>query len=286
MTTITRPLVSIVIPSYNHARYLERCLTSVFEQTYDKMEIIAIDDGSDDEFVPFLRRLARLSPVPITILEQDNKGAGYTINRAIGLSSGNYINILNSDDAFPPDRIATLLSHLSDSGSEFIFSGVRFIDDAEMDVSEVDDYAIGLVKKQSEIKDFLTVGFAAIKSNVAISTGNFLFSRQLYDCVGAFNSFKYCHDWDFLLRCLVQVEPIYLAQPLYLYRLHSQNSFRTLADVAGHEGPTLMRHYFQSVRGRLIPNPLAPCYYNWGEYFWSFIEEIDYWQYLDFKGRG
>jgi glycosyltransferase involved in cell wall biosynthesis len=283
MTTNARPLVSIVIPSYNHVRYLERCLTSVFEQTYDTIEIIAIDDGSSDGSVPLLRRLARLSPVPITILEQNNRGAGHTINRAIALSTGNYINILNSDDAFSPDRIATLLSHLRDSESEFIFSGVQFIDDSEINVSEVDDYAIDLVKKQSEINDLMTVGFAAIKSNVAISTGNFLFSRQLYNRVGPFNNFKYCHDWDFLLRCLIQVEPIYLSQPLYLYRLHPQNSFRNLAEVAGHEGPTLMRHYFQSVRGRLVPNALAPCYQNWGEYFWSFIEEIDYWPYLNFK---
>jgi glycosyltransferase involved in cell wall biosynthesis len=278
---VAGPRVSVIIPSYNHARYLERCLTSVFTQTYDNAEVIAIDDGSTDDSLCVLQRLANQSPFPMTVYGQGNKGAAFTINRGIRLSSGDYVNILNSDDAFTPDRIATLFAQFRGCDSEFIFSRVQFMDEADNDVSLVDDYAIDLVSKQSAINDFMSVGFSAIRSNVAISTGNFFFSRQLYERVGPFAEFRYCHDWDFLLRCLVHVEPVYVAQPLYWYRLHSRNSFRDLAEAAGYECPTLMRNYFRSVRRGIVPNALAPCYQNWGEYFWSFIDQNAYWPYVN-----
>ena len=281
MSMAAGPLVSVVIPSYNHASYLERCIDSVFMQSYQNIELIVIDDGSTDDSLTTLRRLAKHAPFVMTVQAQQNKGAAFTINRGIELSTGKYINLLNSDDAFMTERIATLLGCIQGTGPEFIFSGVRFVNDFDDEVSNVDEYAIDLVAKQSAIKDFITIGFSLIRSNVAISTGNFFFSRELVQRVGLFADLKYCHDWDFLLRSLIHVEPIYLAERLYSYRLHSHNSFRNLGQVAGHEGPALMRDYFHRVRTGIVPNMLAPCYQNWGEYFWSFITEIEYWPYLN-----
>ncbi len=264
-------LVSVIVPSYCHASYLPRCLDSIFNQTYRNIEIIAIDDGSTDDSLSVLRQLQARSPFPMSILAQNNKGAGFTINRGIHLSRGKYVNIINTDDEFGTDRIAVLLKAMHGRGSEFAFAKVRFVDDDNQDVTMLDDYAKDIYYKQSEIPSFVTVGFSLMTSNVAVSTGNFLFSRSLFDRVGDFNpDYRYCHDWDFILRSIDVTEPVYVDEPLYLYRLHVGNSFRGLADAAAWECPRLIRNFFRLMAER-PGNPSAPCPAYWGEYFWKFI---------------
>lgn len=277
---MTTAPVSVVIPCYNHARYLEHCLKSVFEQTYARVEIILLDDGSTDDSVHIARDLKPHSPFEMTIIEQDNRGAHATINRGVRMAKGRYVNILNSDDYFHSERLARCVAELQAHGSEFGFTKVGYVDQLDRDVSFGDPYAADLVDKQDNIPSYITVGYSLIESNVTISTGNFFFTKALFDAVGDFDALMYCHDWDFVLRALLHTEPVYINDVLYYYRLHEGNSFRNLGSVAGYECPYLMRKFFSLGRGRAVPNRLAPTAINWGEYFWTFIARINYWPYL------
>jgi glycosyltransferase involved in cell wall biosynthesis len=198
----------------------------------------------------------------------------------IHLASGDYIALCNSDDAFLPQRLSAMASRLVSSPNRFAFSAVRFVDAAGNDISAVSPFARDLVEKQSAIAGFPSVGFALTLTNVAISTGNFFFAKSLVADIGYFRKYRYCHDWDFALRALLFTEPLYVPEPLYLYRLHGANSFLGLDSAAATECPELMRRYMKAARQGHYPNQLAPCPANWPVFFDVFIAEHGYEPYL------
>ena len=107
------PLVSVIIPCYNHQNYVEKSLKSVFDQTYKNIEIIVIDDGSKDNSVNILKELQKNNHF---ILEcQENMGVCKTLNKAISMSKGKYIAILASDDYWDLPKIEKQVKVLKDT---------------------------------------------------------------------------------------------------------------------------------------------------------------------------
>ena len=98
--------VSVVIPSYNHGRFVEAAVASVLDQDAD-LELVVVDDGSTDDSV---ERLARFAGDPrVKVFEQENRGAHAALNRGLGLARGEIVFILNSDDLFEPGRVRQIL---------------------------------------------------------------------------------------------------------------------------------------------------------------------------------
>ena len=91
------PLISIIIPCYNSAKTIKRCLDSVFASAYSNLEVICINDGSNDNTLEILHAYAKLHSNMITI-NQDNKRQGYCRNRGIDVASGDYVCFVDSDD--------------------------------------------------------------------------------------------------------------------------------------------------------------------------------------------
>ena len=222
---IEAPLVSIVIPSYNHAAYIEACLESVFEQTYRRLELIIIDDGSRDDSVERIRRALQRCPVPHQFEARDNRGAHATINEAIARSRGDYINILNSDDAFAPTRIERMVAAVAQRGLSWGIGDVRLIDAEGADVDlAANPLARSLADLLEAARHDPTLGTAFFRANPAISTGNLFVARTLYDQLGGFRNLRYNHDWDFCLRALWWEEPVRLDGWTYSYRIHGHNT--------------------------------------------------------------
>src|SRR5579863_3601629 len=97
-----RPLVSILIPSFNAEKWIAESLRSAIAQTWERKEIIVVDDGSSDDTVAVARRF---EPEGVRVFEQPNRGASAARNRAFSLSQGNYIQWLDADDLLAPDKI-------------------------------------------------------------------------------------------------------------------------------------------------------------------------------------
>jgi len=93
------PLVSVVIPVYNVERYLGECLDSILKQTLDDIEVICVDDGSNDNSLEILKDYADKDK-RIIILQQDNQGAGVARNYGMSIAKGKYLSFLDSDDFF------------------------------------------------------------------------------------------------------------------------------------------------------------------------------------------
>ncbi len=105
------PLVTVIIPSYNHEKYVTKAIKSVFSQTYKNIELIVIDDGSKDHSAKKILELKKR--YPFKFLARKNKGLASTLNEAINLAKGVYITVLASDDYYLPQRIEHAVDHLN-----------------------------------------------------------------------------------------------------------------------------------------------------------------------------
>ncbi|MEI6882929.1 MAG: glycosyltransferase family A protein [Bacteroidota bacterium] len=105
----SNPLVSVVIPAYNAAKYIAETLESVRQQTWPAVEAFVIDDGSSDETVTLARSF---ESEKIRVLEQKNSGACVARNLGLSLSKGKYIQFLDADDLLSPDKIEKQVSVL------------------------------------------------------------------------------------------------------------------------------------------------------------------------------
>ena len=130
------PLVSVVIPVYNHQQYVEQAVNSVLKQSYPNLEIIIIDDGSKDDSTKKVDQCLdawRKAPAQglerqITFIKQQNQGAHHTINRGLSLATGDFLTILNSDDYFHLERIKTLVHMTGQVNAQFAFTAVQGVD--------------------------------------------------------------------------------------------------------------------------------------------------------------
>lgn len=279
MSEILKPkLVSVIVPAYGHEKYIRSALDSVLDQTYIPIELIVLDDCSKDRTLAVAQQWAddRLAEKRFfrLIIEQnpENLGAHETINRGIMMAQGDYITILNSDDVFAPQRISTLAQAALIGGASLLFSGVRVIDEQgrrlvndglPSEIESMPDYAEGMP----------SLSMALLKKNVAVTTGNLFFTRELVERIGNFRPLRYCHDWDFALRASLVTEPLLIPIPLYDYRIHSSNSFSALKVEQYLETQLIYHHYFASCRAGNCSNPFAPWSANWPGLVDKFISE-------------
>jgi glycosyltransferase involved in cell wall biosynthesis len=128
MNTNFKPMISVVIPCYNVAKYIEGCLESVLAQTFESFEVICVNDDSPDNTVEIIERF---KDDRIRIIHQANRGLAGARNTGINASRGLYVALLDADDLWLPTKLETHFRHLqmnpkvgiSYSASEFIDEG-------------------------------------------------------------------------------------------------------------------------------------------------------------------
>lgn len=119
------PLVSVVIPSYNHVRYIRECIDSVLAQDYPRVEVIVVDDGSSDGSLEQLRSYGSR----ITLLQQKGGRQARARNLAVAVAAGEYIAFLDSDDRYLPNRIgASVQAFMKHPDIDLVWGDFRVID--------------------------------------------------------------------------------------------------------------------------------------------------------------
>lgn len=119
---INRPKVSIIVPVYNSEKFIERCLTSIINQTLKDIEIIVIDDGSKDESLFKCSLLADIDS-RIKIFQKKNEGLGLARNYGLKNASGEYVAFVDSDDYIKNNMYLELYQKAKETGAEAIISG-------------------------------------------------------------------------------------------------------------------------------------------------------------------
>lgn len=211
------PLISVIIPCFNHAKYVEKSILSVLAQSYTEYELIVIDDGSLDSSLNVLTNInARF---PFKLLKQTNCGVCKTLNRAIREEAhGDYIAILASDDFWHEDKLKLQMETINNNPeSEFCFSqAIQFTEETLPFVGHV-------FPKKCLTGKVLNSVF--LRQHVP--AGTMLFSRRLYDQLDGFDENLKEEDWDFVIRAAATTSFCSVNKPLLFYRSHSTNVMKT-----------------------------------------------------------
>ena len=214
------PRVSVAIPLYNHAAYIDDALRSVLAQGSIVREIVVVDDGSNDSGADHVERLAK-TDARIRLTRQENRGAHAALARAIAACDGELLAILNSDDAWSPGRLAALTAALdAEPSAGFAVSGLAFMDGAGQPVAN--DWQRAALQFHT---DGAELGVALLNGNFVMTTSNLLVRRTCWDAVGPFAALRYAHDLDWMLRALALGHRMArLEAPLMRYRMHASNT--------------------------------------------------------------
>ena len=117
---LTQPLLSVIVPVYNTAKYLPRSMESLNRQTYRNLEIILVDDGSTDDSSALCDRFAQES-VNIRVIHKKNAGLGYARNSGLDVATGQYVTFLDSDDYVHEDMYAAMMAQIADNGADGVY---------------------------------------------------------------------------------------------------------------------------------------------------------------------
>lgn len=121
-------LISIIVPVYNTSKYLEQCIKSILEQTYKKLEIILVNDGSTDQS-PQICEKFRKSDSRITVIHQENQGLSAARNKGIEAATGKYLMFVDSDDYIGKDMVETLYSFLIENNADMSMCSFEYVTD-------------------------------------------------------------------------------------------------------------------------------------------------------------
>ena len=171
---------------------------------------------------------ARLS-VPHRFITRENRGSVATVNEGLALASGAFINILHSDDAFAAERFAVFVREVAQTGCDWGFSGVRFIDAEDRPIAADDLHVAHLNLVIDDLPREVSTGMALLSTNVSITTGNLFVRRAFWDRIGGLVPYKYNDDWEFCIRATRAAEPVYLPDRLFSYRFHGSNTILNAA---------------------------------------------------------
>ena len=204
------PLVSVIIPTYNHAAFLPAALESIQSQSYEPVEIIVVDDFSTDNTEEVV---AEHATSRTTYIKSANKGIVAT-SRNVGakVAKGEYIAFLDADDVWAADKLALQLPHLADPSvaavaSDLSYSGARRYSQSRRG------------RSPAGYRDY---GNIEIVRDNPIATSSVVMRRQDLERVGGFDEspeFRFIEDWELWLRLSVQRRIRVLGQPLVTYRI-------------------------------------------------------------------
>lgn len=228
------PLVSVIIPSYNHREFVTSAVESVIGQSYKNFELIVVDDGSSDGSAELLTRLA--GKYNFTFLTRENKGLPATLNEAIRLSNGKFISLLASDDQFSCCKLETLVQALESRGENFAvaFGDALFMDSYGKSINyrhkdkEYGNFIRFYTDAAGQVVDLREHRlYRSLLENNFIPAMSALIRKDALLAVGLFDEEIALEDWNMWLKLARNYSFIYCDGDLARYRMHESNSIRT-----------------------------------------------------------
>jgi len=185
-----KPLISVIVPTYNHATFIERSVSSVLAQTFSDYEIIIVDDGSQDD-TPNLVSELWAAEDRVIYFRQENKGLGATRNKGLSLARGEFVQFLDSDDSIASGKFESQIRRFEeDKAADIVYSDYANLGGDKDHVGEV---ARPLVPGESPVSRLIRENFMPVHSS--------LIKREVFDKEGGFDESRVAlEDWDVWLR--------------------------------------------------------------------------------------
>jgi len=228
-----KPIVSIIVPNYNHEPYLKQRLDSVFNQSFQDFEVILLDDCSTDASVQLLQLYANHPKVSHFIINKKNTGSPFKQwQKGIALAKGEYIWIAESDDYCEVNFLEKMVQLFAENKH----AGVAYCQ--TMDVNEFGELLLHRIDYTQEFKpniwerNFEINGFQFVEKYLSVKNvipnasavvfkeelvTNSIFSKVLVEM-------RMCGDWFFWIQLLLKSNVVFLAKPLNYFRNHSNVS--------------------------------------------------------------
>lgn len=241
---MNEPKISIVIPAYNHERFIAEAIQSVLTQTLSDLELIVIDDGSTDRTG---ERAQSFRDQRLCYFRQENQDAYNAINNGLRRCRGDYLAILNSDDLYAPNRLERLLATAKETGAQFLFTQVEPIDEFSRPIPAGTHYWHLWHERNRKFYEECGDLYAAfLRGNLMVTTSNVFMTRRACETIGEFAPLRYLHDYDYVFRALLAFprETYYLKdEALLKYRIHGSNTLKQGAIAAREEDLKLITKY-------------------------------------------
>lgn len=194
----TKMLISIITVCYNSSNTITRTIESVLNQSYDKIEYIVIDGASNDNTVEivnsFQNQFYEKFHRSIVILSEPDEGIYDAMNKGIRLAQGDWIGILNSDDAYVPDAANMVIQNITGAPLQVCYGGIRIYDG-------------------ERLKSIIFYSHEFLEERMIAHPSCFV-SRKIYDKYGVFNTrYQSAADYEFMLRLYHQKDVIFT--PIY-----------------------------------------------------------------------
>lgn len=214
--------VSVIVPVYNAEKYIEKCINSLLNQTYQNLQIILVNDGSRDGSGLICDQIASQDP-RVYVIHQENKGVSAARNSGLRIAEGEYITFVDADDTLQADAIMSAQEILSESNSDVVVYGWNIVHESG---SVVETYVRGENTEDMSyvirevLKDYACYGGgypwnkmwrkSAIVQGEEIS----LFDTELY----------YFEDLEWVIRALLRVQKVTVCpQILYSYYIREDS---------------------------------------------------------------
>jgi len=216
--------VSIIVASYNHARFLVKRLEGLQAQTYPDIEILVVDDRSTDDSLAVLRPFEGQAGLRV-IARQENGGWVVTFNQGLAESTGEYLLFANCDDDCDPRLVERLVDALRQHPSAGIAFSRSLLIDADGRPLGTDFDQRQAAFRARCAGDTLIAGREMsrflLHSCTIPNTGAALIRRACFETVGLFTEqYKVIGDWDFFFRVAARYDVAYVAEPLNWFRQH------------------------------------------------------------------
>ncbi|WP_408873111.1 glycoside hydrolase family 99-like domain-containing protein [Gluconobacter roseus] len=237
------PKISVVVPSHNYARYMSSRLSSIFAQTVPVLEVIVLDDASDDNSLEIARQTARDWDRDITCIE--NTVASGSVfrqwHKALKVARGDWIWIAEADDFCEPDFLQNIMDGIKDNPSVVMaFTDSRAVDEngSPIFASYRAYYAESaglLLENDSHFTGESFLRGCLSERNLVLNVSSALFRKEslltaIKTCQKDLQILRVAGDWRIYLELLSQknAEVIYIAKPLNIHRRHADSATHTL----------------------------------------------------------
>ncbi|URZ08143.1 glycosyltransferase family 2 protein [Clostridium felsineum] len=220
---MNNPLVSIIIPAYNHEKYIAQCIEGAINQTYRNIELIILDDGSKDNTFNVIKSYKNKCDsrfVNFIFKKKTNEGICKTLNEGIRLSNGDFVCTIASDDFFLPEKISKQIDIFKQDSEVMMCwtNGYDFLD-GDLNNKKIFNREYPMwMKTHSEI-------FRRILINGnGFNNASCMYRKELFDYIGYFDEKLNFEDWDFYLRIAYRYKIQYIHEPLVMKREHGNNT--------------------------------------------------------------
>lgn len=184
---MSKPLVSVIMPAYNAELYIEESVASILNQSYRNLELIIVNDCSNDNTLQILEKFSSNDERIIVLNNDTNLGCAQSRNKALQITKGEYIAFCDSDDVWMENKIEKQLSHIKNSNADMVFTAYEMIDSSGQHIKYRN------IKEKVLFDDLLRENFVIFSTTI--------FRRGVIEEI-QFNDRWYHEDYVFLLDCM------------------------------------------------------------------------------------